>query len=145
MIGTHLRIAAIVGSLALLVFVVDLVRRRQLKEEYSVLWVAIALLFLVFAAWGGLLHELTHAIGAITESSTLYFFGLLFVVLLLLHFSIRVSLLERRLTALVQEIALLAGHRRASPQHSEELIDPEELIERTHEGPVPDRDDVMQA
>jgi hypothetical protein len=145
MIGTHLRIAAIVGSLVLLIFVVDLVRRRRLKEEYSVLWVAIALLFLVLAAWGGLLHGLTHAIGAITESSTLYFFGLLFVVFLLLHFSVKVSLLERRLTALVQEIALLAADRRASPQHSEELVDPEELFEREQQGPASHHDDVMRA
>lgn len=145
MIGTHLRIAAILGSLALLVFVIDLVRRRRLKEEYSVLWVAIALLFLVLAAWGGLLHGLTHAIGAITESSTLYFFGLLFVVFLLLHFSIRVSLLERRLTALVQEIALLAANRRASSRHAEELGDVEELFEPEQQEPARRHDDVMRA
>lgn len=144
MISTHLRIAAIVGSLALLIFVVDLVRRRQLKEEYSVLWVTIALLFLLLAAWGGLLHGLTHAIGAITESSTLYFFGLLFVVFLLLHFSIRVSLLERRLTSLVQEIALLAAHRPDSPQHSEELAHADELLERDRR-PDAHHDDVMRA
>lgn len=143
MIGTHFRVAAIVGSLALLIFIVDLVRRRRLKEEYSVLWVAVALLFLVLAAWGGLLHGLTHAIGAITESSTLYFFGLLFVVFLLLHFSIRVSLLERRLTALVQEIALLAAHR-ASPQHSEELVGTEESFEHERQ-PAAHHDDVMRA
>ena len=150
MISTHLRIAAVIGSLVLLIFIVDLVRRRRLKEEYSVLWVTIALLFLLLAAWGGLLHGLTHAIGAITESSTLYFFGLLFVVFLLLHFSIRVSLLERRLTALVQEIALLAAHRRSAPQHSEELIDAERLLKREQEQgeqePEPaTHDDVMRA
>ena len=160
MIGTHLRIAAIVGSLALLIFVVDLVRRRRLKEEYSVLWVAIALLFLVLAAWGGLLHGLTHAIGAITESSTLYFFGLLFVVFLLLHFSVRVSLLERRLTALVQEIGLLTAQRGASPEHVEELADARELhphaqapgagarelLDKTQERrPPARRDDAMRA
>jgi hypothetical protein len=144
MIGTHLRIAAVIGSLALLIFIVDLVRRRRLKEEYSVLWVAIALLFLVLAAWGGLLHDLTHAIGAITESSTLYFFGLLFVVLLLLHFSIRVSLLERRLTSLVQEIALLAARRPVSPQRSEESIDAEELLEHEQQ-PAAHHDDAMRA
>jgi hypothetical protein len=88
-----------------------------MKEEYSVLWVATALVLIVLAAWGGALRALTHAIGAISESSTLYFFGLLFVFFLLLNFSIRVSLLERRLTSLVQEIALLARSR--TPPHLE--------------------------
>jgi hypothetical protein len=120
MISTHLRIVAIVGSLVLLVFIVELVRRRRLKEEYSVLWVTTAVVLLVLAAWGGLLRDLTHALGAVALSSTLYFFGLMFVIFLLLHFSVRVSLLERRLTALVQEIALLTADREPPP-HSEEL------------------------
>jgi hypothetical protein len=118
MISTNLRIVAIAGSFGLLVLVVDLVRRRRLKEEYSALWVIVAVVLLVLAAWGGLLHSLTHAIGAVSESSTLYFFGLLFIILLLLNFSVRVSLLERRLTALVQEIALL-GTDRYPPPHRE--------------------------
>ncbi len=123
MISTHLRIVAIVGSLGLLLFVIELVRRRRLKEEYSVLWMATAVVLLLLAAWGGLLRSLTHAIGAVAQSSTLYFFGLLFVIFLLLHFSVRVSLLERRLTALVQEIALLTEKRAGPAQHEEELAE----------------------
>jgi len=106
MISTNLRVLAIAGSLALLVFIVELVRRRRLKEEYSVLWVLTALVLLLLAAWSGLLKDLTHDIGAISQASTLYFFGIIFVVFLLLHFSIRVSELERRVVVLLQEIAL---------------------------------------
>ncbi|HEX3510447.1 MAG TPA: DUF2304 domain-containing protein [Solirubrobacteraceae bacterium] len=112
MISANLRIVAILASVGLLVYIVDLVRRRRLKEEYTALWVIVAIVLLVLAAWGGLLHSITHAIGAVSESSTLYLFGLLFVILLLLNFSVRVSMLERRLTALVQELALLSGDRR---------------------------------
>lgn len=107
MITTNLRIVAVIGSFALLVFVVELVRRRRLKEEYSVLWVVTAVALLLLAAWEGLLSSLTHLIGAISEASTLYFFGLIFVVFLLLHFSMRVSSLERRVIVLLQEVALL--------------------------------------
>jgi hypothetical protein len=110
MISTNLRIIAIAGSLALLMFVVELVRRRRVKEEYSVLWVTTALTLLLLAAWGGLLRDLTHGIGAISQASTLYFFGLIFVIFLLLHFSVRVSKLERRVVVLLQEIALLSEH-----------------------------------
>jgi hypothetical protein len=116
MISTNLRIIAIAGSLALLLFIIELVRRRWLKEEYSVLWVTTAVLLLLLAIWGGLLRSLTHGIGAISQASTLYFFGLIFVVFLLLHFSLRVSQLERRVIALLQEIALLGdGHRDRTP------------------------------
>ena len=118
MISTNLRIVAIAASVGLLVYIVDLVRRRRLKEEYTALWVIVALVLLLLASWGGLLRDITHAIGAISESSTLYLFGLLFVILLLLNFSVRVSMLERRLTALVQELALLSGDRRNGHEHS---------------------------
>ena len=121
MISLHLRIVAITGSVALLLFIIELVRRRRLKEEYSVLWVTTALILILLAAWGGLLKDLTHAIGAISESSTLYFFGVIFAFFLLLHFSVRVSVLERRLTSLVQEVALLSPDRRGTPAHLEDL------------------------
>jgi hypothetical protein len=130
MISTHLRIVAIAGSLALLVFIIELVRRRRLKEEYSVLWVTTAVVLLVLASWGGLLRDITHALGAVALSSTLYFFGLLFVILLLLNFSVRVSLLERRLTSLVQEIALLTENRGAG-QDAEDPVDDESQGEST--------------
>ncbi|MFZ2052257.1 MAG: DUF2304 domain-containing protein [Solirubrobacteraceae bacterium] len=118
MISTNLRIIAIAGSLVLLAFIVELVRRRRLKEEYSVLWVATALVLLLLAAWGGLLRDLTHVIGAISQASTIYFFSLIFVVFLLLHFSVRVSSLERRVVVLLQELALL-GERRAQTAEDE--------------------------
>jgi glycosyltransferase involved in cell wall biosynthesis len=106
-IDTRSRVLAIVGCLALLAIIVDLVRRRRMKEEYSVLWVLTAVVLLIMAAWYQLLGWITRTIGGVALSSTLFFMGLLFVFGMLLHFSVRVSALERRLTALVQEIGLL--------------------------------------
>jgi hypothetical protein len=117
MISWNLRIIGMVGSLALLAFIFELVRRRQLKEEYTVLWVITAVVLFLLAAWEGLLRGVRNLIGAGSEASTLYFFGLIFVVALLMHFSVRVSRLERRVLAVVQEIALLgaAGRNGAAP------------------------------
>lgn len=106
MIDTRTRLLAILGSVLLLGFIVDLVRRRKLKEEYSVLWVLTGVVVLVLAAWLELLETISNAIGAVALSSTIFFFALLFVFLLVLHFSVRISMLERRLTALIQEVAL---------------------------------------
>lgn len=121
MISTNLRIVAIAGSLALLIFVVELVRRRRLKEEYSVLWVATALTLLLLASWGGLLRDLAQLIGADSQASTLYFFSIIFIAFLLLHFSVRVSNLERRVVVLLQEVALLAEHQRRPAAPAEDL------------------------
>jgi hypothetical protein len=108
-LGWPLRVIGIVGSLGLLLFIFELVRRRQLKEEYTVLWVITGLVLLLLAAWEPLLRTIAEAIGASSEASMLYFFGLIFVVALLLHFSVRVSRLERRVTSMMQEIGLLGA------------------------------------
>jgi hypothetical protein len=111
-LGWPLRVIGIVGSLGLLLFILELVRRRELKEEYTVLWVVTGLVLLLLAAWEPLLRAIAEAIGASSEASMLYFFGLIFVVALLLHFSVRVSRLERRVTSMMQEIALLGAATR---------------------------------
>ena len=90
------RIIAVGASLGILALVVELVRRRRLKEEYSVLWVLTALVLLVLSLWYALLLKITTLIGAVLPSSTLFFFGLVFALLMLLHFSVRVSSMERR-------------------------------------------------
>ena len=69
----------------------------------------------MLASWSSCCAGSRRAIGGVAPELTLFFFGLLFVFFMLLHFSVRVSALERRLTALVQEVGLLgvdAGGRR---------------------------------
>ena len=111
MIDPRTRVIAIVGSIALLIGVIELVRRRRMKEEYSVLWTLTAVTLLAMAIVPDLLSTLTTAIGAVLASSTLFFTGLIFARLMLLHFSVRISGLERSLTALVQELGLMTVER----------------------------------
>ena len=105
---SRLRLIAIAGSLAVFAFVIELVRRRRLKEEYSLLWILTAVALIVLSVWNQLLNDVSSLIGAAAPQSTLFFFGLMFVVLVLLHFSVRISALERRVTALVQELGILS-------------------------------------
>jgi hypothetical protein len=103
----RIRLITIAAAVAILILIIELVRRRKLKEEYSLLWVMTATVLVVLAIWYGLLVKLTHLMGGTVPSSTLFFCGMVFAVSLLLHFSTRISLLERRITSLVQEIGLL--------------------------------------
>jgi hypothetical protein len=77
------------------------------------------------------LLKITSAIGAVLPTSTLFFFGLIFALLMLLHFSVRVSALERRVTMLVQEVGLM-NVKAAEPDELEpaELPSDETLVPR---------------
>jgi hypothetical protein len=119
----RLRVIAVGGSLVVFAFVVELVRRRRLKEEYSVLWIVTALVLILLAAWNGLLNQASSLIGAASSQNTLFFFGLMFVVLMLLHFSVRISAMERRITSLVQELGLLTLKPAQPTRDVEEPLD----------------------
>jgi len=112
-----LRAIAVGGSVVVFVFVIELVRRRRLKEEYSLLWILTAVALIVLSIWNQLLNDVSDLIGAAAPQSTLFFFGLMFVVLVLLHFSVRISALERRVTALVQELGILSVEDSPVPQN----------------------------
>jgi hypothetical protein len=103
------RFLALGISVLLVVFVVELVRRRKLREEYSWLWLSLSLAMFVLALWPGLLHFVTGLIGAVLTTSTLFFFALVFLVLINIQFSVEISSLRSQVKNLAQQLALL-GH-----------------------------------
>jgi hypothetical protein len=101
------QIFAIFISIALLILVIELVRRRKLREEYSWLWLLTGIIILLFASWYDLLVYVTRLIGAGLPTSTLFFFSLVFLFLIAIQFSIRISQLANQIKNLVQENGLL--------------------------------------
>lgn len=107
------RVFAVAASVAVFAVIVELVRRRRLREEYAFLWVATSLGMIVLASWYGLIERLTHAIGAVTVTTTLFLFGLLFLLLISVHFSTVISKLTVQVRRLTQELAILQASRDA--------------------------------
>jgi hypothetical protein len=94
-------------SLVLLVVILELVRRRTLRVEYSWLWIAACLTSIVLILRYDLLVILTGLVGAVVPTSTLFFLCILYLALLCLHYSIRISGLTHQVKDLAQEVALL--------------------------------------
>jgi hypothetical protein len=101
------QLLAALASLCLLAIVVELIRRRRLRERYALLWLATAGVILVFAAWRSGLHELSRALGVAYPPNALFVLAILFMLILLLHFSTVISKLSDRSTMLTQRLALL--------------------------------------
>ena len=101
------RVLALVVSLTFLLAVLDLVRRGRLKEEYTPIWVIVAAGLMVSAVWFDGVRLVTRAVGAWTPSSTLFFLGLMFLLVLCLNYAVRLSGMSGQLTALAQEVSLL--------------------------------------
>lgn len=101
------KILALAVSITLLFIIVELVRRRRLGEEYSFLWIATGVVIVVLALWYGLLDRITRFIGAGLPTSTLFFFALIFLILVSLQFSVKISDLSKQVKTLAQRLALL--------------------------------------
>jgi hypothetical protein len=99
-------IAALIAALVALV-VLELVRRRRLSEDFSLLWVLATLGATMLAFWSGLLTGITHLLGAKYETSTIFFFGILFVLVVLLYYAVKLTALIQEVRRLAQEAALL--------------------------------------
>jgi hypothetical protein len=103
--GVHvLALAAGVVSVTLMF---ELLRRRQLKEKYAVLWVLVGIAMLVLAVWPPLLNVLAHATGVKSGPNLLLFVATLVLIVVCVHLSWEVSRLEDKTRALAEEIGLL--------------------------------------
>jgi hypothetical protein len=116
----RLQIVAIAGALGLLVFVLELVRRRALMERYALLWLASSLVILVLAVWSDALTLLARQLGILSAPNALFFVALAFVLLLLLHFSAAMSRLTDQSKVLAQRQAILE-QRLSEVEHAREL------------------------
>lgn len=98
--------ALIICSLVFLL-TVELVRKRRLREEYSVLWLLTSVVMFVLVLNYDWLLVLTDLIGAAVPTTTLFIGAILFLMLIALQFSLKLSDLSDKVKNLAQENALL--------------------------------------
>ncbi len=101
------QIIAVLGSLVLFVFVIDFIRRNLLKEKYAVLWISLSIVVTTLSLWKSLLDRLANIVGVAYAPSLLFFVAFIFVLLILLHFSVVISIFHDKNKALTQELAML--------------------------------------
>jgi hypothetical protein len=106
---SHQTIFAIATSVVVFVLLIELVRRRRLREEYAWLWLLTGAVMIALVSWPRLLAFVTHAIGAATPLTTLLIFSLLFLLAIVVHYSMIISGLTMRVKNLTQELALLSN------------------------------------
>ena len=104
----RVEVVAVLGSASLLLIVLELVRRKKLKEEYSLLWLLTCIALLILSFWRSLLDVLARLVGIFYPPTALFVVGLGFVLLILLHFSTVISKLSTENKELAQRLAILS-------------------------------------
>lgn len=106
MIG-FVQIIAVLGSLGIFIVVIELIRRNHLKERYSLIWLATAVVLIIFSLSRPLLHSIAGYLGIYYPPSFLFLLAIIFLLVLLLHFSTVISSLSDQNKRLSQEIGIL--------------------------------------
>jgi hypothetical protein len=115
---TRIQILAILVSGALLLIVLEMVRRKAFLERYALLWLLSAIVLLALSVWRGLLESLADLIGIAYPPNALFLVAFGVVLVLLLHFSLAVSKLSDQTKVLAQRLALLEQRQSEAEQPS---------------------------
>jgi len=104
-------IVTAVAGVAVLAFILELLRRRQLQEKYAILWLAVGILTIPLAIFPGIINVAARALGVAYGVNLILFLGLVFLLLVCIHLSWEVSRLEEETRTLAEEIALMRTGR----------------------------------
>jgi hypothetical protein len=104
-----MRLTVLTGITALLVLTVifELLRRRQLREKYAVIWMGVGLIVLVLGFFPRLLDSITKRVGVASGPSLVLFLGIVFLLMACIHLSWEASRLEEETRTLAEEVALI--------------------------------------
>jgi hypothetical protein len=97
--------------LAFVLVTVELIRRRKIEERYAILWLLLGLSMTAFSFFPGLLDRLSRVVHVHYAPSLLFLIGLLFSLAFIMHLTMVISKLHRKITRLTQEVAILSSER----------------------------------
>jgi hypothetical protein len=118
------RVFAIITSITTFLVVMELIRRRRLREEYALLWVLTTVGMMLLATWYGLIEWISQVIGAVAVTTTIFLFALLFLLLISVHFTTVISRLTVQVRRLTQELAILQAERHPPAQATGQATGP---------------------
>lgn len=107
----RMRLFTFAVGFSLFIFIIELVRRRKIKEEYSLLWLLSGVIICLLSLWHEAVVWITKIVGAVYAPSILFFFGLIFLALISIFYSIKLSGLSNQVKNLSQKLAILEAEK----------------------------------
>jgi len=98
---------AIAGSISLLLFILYLVRTKKISEQYSVIWLILSVVFLIFSIWRDGLNYLSFTIGIAYPPMAFLLILIMAIFLILIRYSVIITKLTKQNNKIIQELSLL--------------------------------------
>ena len=105
-IATHLRVIIGILCFTLVGIIIELIRQDRLKEHYAIIWLLTAVSIFIFGIWPNSLNMISRIV-RLHHLTTLFLVAFLFLLAIVLHFTLAISQLFDRNRRLTQEVAWL--------------------------------------
>jgi hypothetical protein len=93
-------------GLGLIILILHLIRNHRLFVGYAVIWLISLAALMITVSFPPLLNLVTRAVGAIYSASALSLLAFMFIFLVLIFFSVKLSTISARQIELAQYLAL---------------------------------------
>lgn len=100
------RIALVILCLVFLVVILAMVKKKQLTMRYSLLWICLSITMLICALFPQIVYLFSNFVGFMTPSNFLFFVAIFFLLAISLSLTVIVSRQQRRITTLIQQLAI---------------------------------------
>lgn len=102
-----IQIVSIVTVVLFLLFISRLIVKGKLREEYAIVWFLCGIVLLTFSIWRDGLDLLADQLGVDYAPSLLFMFGIMVIIVFLVHLSVVNSKQHEQIKELSQELGLL--------------------------------------
>jgi len=99
------KIIAAVFIVLIFLLTIEFIRRRALKERYALLWLAASVVLIPLVLWYELLLKIRKVRGIAYPPATILLTAIVFIILILFHFSVALSKTRRHEEKLLLRIA----------------------------------------
>ena len=103
----RIQIIAIIISILFLLYIVRLILKGKLREEYSIVWIVCTITLVLFSFWRKGLDVVSNIMGVYSPPNLIFTAAIFAVFIYLLHLSVVVSKLQSQNKQMAQEIALM--------------------------------------
>lgn len=105
MSGVH--VIALVSAVLTLSAILEMCRRRQLREKYALVWLVVCVVVAAIAIAPGLFNRFAHDMGVISPPDLLTVVAALFLLVVCVHLSWELGRTEEKTRLLAEEVTLL--------------------------------------
>ena len=97
----------IAGIILILLFILNMIRKRKLELKYSLVWLVVMVVLLILACMPEKLHDIANALGIYSPINMIFFLGFVFSLAIIFVLTVTVSRLSARVRRLAQIVAMM--------------------------------------